>query len=79
MLSQLFLSLSQWYDLPRTLDNGQWTIYSDMDNEQFYLELTSQFYMNLDKELETWDRGLFEHDDYEKNEKLCLIMKGFEL
>jgi len=35
--------------------------------------------MNLDKELETWDEGLFEHDNYEKNEKLSLIMKGFEL
>jgi hypothetical protein len=52
---------------------------TSLRHEQFYLELTGQFYMNLDKELETWDRGLFEHDDYEKNEKLCLIMKGFEL
>jgi hypothetical protein len=35
--------------------------------------------MNLDKELETWDKRLFGHDDYEKNEKLILIIKGFEL
>jgi hypothetical protein len=50
-----------------------------VNNDQFYLELTGQFYMNLDKELETWDKGLFGHDDYEKNEKLILIIKGFEL
>jgi hypothetical protein len=31
--------------------------------------------MNLDEELETWDKGLFGHDDYEKNEKLILIIK----
>jgi hypothetical protein len=67
------------------LDIGQFMRTWTMDNltslrhEQFYLELTGQFYLNLDKELETWDRGLFEHDDYDTNEKLCLIMKGFEL
>jgi hypothetical protein len=49
-----------------------------VSNDQFYL-VTGQFYMNLDKELETWDKRLFGHDDYEKNEKLILIIKGFEL